>query len=307
MTDQRNTRIFTTASILLILLASALAFFYWRKSESAEIERNRQTANLQSLELEKSLIERQLDSLTTSYLNVRQENEDLRGKESSSAELIHQKEATIRQLKSQKRRDQQALRQQVEDLRRIKIEYETIIATLRSENEQLREANRTLTGENEQLRGENTALNDRMQDLSKQLEEQIRKTQSALFKATSFRVQLARKNDKLTVRAKKAREIFISFDLANVPVPYRGPQQLFLVVTDDKGRPVFSDNPMKTSVQAPTGPVSITYQQTKQVMLAETQRLSFTYTLDERLRAGAYVAAIYCESGLLGASSFKLE
>jgi hypothetical protein len=170
----------------------------------------------------------------------------------------------------------------------------------------LREENRVLTGENVQLRNENSTLNGQMQDLAKQLEEQIRKTQSARFKATSFRVEVARKSDKLTARAKKARDIFISFDLADVPEPYRGTQKLYLVVTDDKGRPIFSDNPVKTSVQTPTGPIAITYQQVKQVLIDDTQRLSFTYNLDERLRAGGYVVAIYCDSGLLGASSFRL-
>jgi hypothetical protein len=306
MTEQRNTRAFTAVYILLLLAACGLAFFFWRKSDNAGMENNRQAAELQALELEKSMVERELDSLTISYLNIRQENEDLRGKESASTELVNQKEAAIRKIKAQNRRDLQALRKQVEELRRIKIEYETVIATVRSENEQLREENRVLTGENVQLRDENSSLSGQMQGLAKQLEEQIRKTQSARFKASSFRVEVARKSDKLTARAKKARGIFVSFDLADVPEPYRGPQKLYLVVTDDKGRPVFSDNPVKTTVQAPTGPVAITYQQVKQVMINDTQRLSFTFNLDERLRAGGYVVAIYCDAGLLGASSFRL-
>lgn len=306
MNNQRNTRIFNTLALVLFLFSSALALFFWKKSENAGIERDRQAAEVQGLELEKIMIGRELDSLNISYQHLRFENEDLRGKTASSSELINRKDAAIRQLKAQRHHDAQALQKQVEALRKIKIEYETIITTLRSENEQLKEWNRKLNGENEQLRSENSELDGQVQGLAKQLEEQVRKTQSARFKATSLRVEVVRKQDKLTVRSRKAREISVSFDLADVPEVYRGIQKLYLAVTDDKGRPVFSENPSITTVQAPTGPVSVTYQQVKPVSLEETQRLLFTYKLDERLRSGQYVVAIYCESGLLGASSFRL-
>lgn len=306
MSDQRNARVLGVTGVLLLLFVSGLAFFFWKKANSAEMEINRQSAELQGLELEKSMIERSLDSLNISYLNVKLENEDLLGKMAASTDLITQKDAAIKKIKSQNKRDLNALRKQVEELRKIKIEYETIITTVKTENEQLKEANQRLTGENSQLRTENTDLSGRMQNLAKQLEDQIRKTQSASFKATSFRVEVARKGEKLTARAKKAREIFVSFDLASVPENYRGAQKLYLVVTDVNGRPVASPNPTKTNVQSPTGQVPIIAQQVKQVSLNETQRLSYSYNLDERLQSGNYVVAIYCESGLLGASSFRL-
>ena len=145
-----------------------------------------------------------------------------------------------------------------------------------------------------------------MQDLAKQLEEQIRKTQSATFKATSFSVKLERRNDKLTTRAKKAREIFVSFDLADVPKTFQGQQRIYMVITDDKGNPIPSKNPTKATVYAPSGPVEIMAQQLKEVEIDATQRLSFTHKFDDRLKSGNYVVAIYCDKGLLGASSFKL-
>lgn len=306
MSDQRKSRVILIAGLLLLLLGGSLTFFYWQKSENAEMENNRQAAELQGLELEKSMIERELDSLTINYQNVRIENENLRGKEAGSSEFIMQKDDAIRKIKAQQRRSLEDLRKQVEALRKIKIEYETIVVAVRSENEQLKESNRQLTGENVQLRDMNSELNGRVKSIGKQLEEQIRKTQSARFRATSFKVEVARKNDKLTVRAQKAHEIFISFDLADVPEAYRGVQKLYLAITDDKGRPILSDNPVKTAVQSPTGQVTIIAQQIKQVSLDETQRLSFLYHLDERLPSGNYIAAIYCETGLLGASSFRL-
>ncbi len=306
MSTTRNSSILNLVGLLLLLLLSGVGFFFWQKSNDTEMQNNRQAAELQGLELEKSMIERELDSLRADYQHARLENEDLRGKEASSAGLILQKDVLIKKMKSRNRRDLQAMKSQVEDLRKIKIEYETIITTIRSENDQLRAANQLLTGENTQLRGENTALSGQRESLAKQLEEQIRKTRSARFKATSFRVEVARKHDKLTVRAKKARDMLVSFDLVEVPEVYRTAQKLYLVITDDRGRAIVSEMPVKTTIQAPAGPVAVVAQQVKQVALGETQRLSFSYKFDDRLKSGNYVVAIYGETGLLGASSFRL-
>jgi len=251
-------------------------------------------------------MERSLDSLSTAYSDARTENENLQGKVSSTAALVQQKEIVIRQIKSSGAKDMAALRTQVADLQRVKIEYETIITTLKGENDQLKAENKRLTGENSELKGANTELSGKVQDMAKQLEEQIRKTQSATFRASSFRVELEKRNDKLTTRARKAREVFVSFDLVEVPVPFQGPQKLYLVITDDKGNPVISQNPTKATVYAPTGPVEISAQMIKQVVLENTQRESFNYKFDERLKSGNYVIAIYCDKGLLGASTFRL-
>lgn len=307
MRNIKNWKTYGIVATVLLLICAGISFGFWRISQNKGSEIDRISVEMQALETEKMSIERQLDSLTVSYNNLRTENEDLKGRESSSAALIAEKDAVIKKIKSQGRRELAALRNQVADLRKIKIEYETVISTLQSENSQLREENNRLAGENNQLRGENSNLNGKVEDLAKQLEEQIRKTQSASFKATSFRVEVERRNDKLTARARKARTIQISFDLAGVPEAYRGTQNLYLAITDDKGHPIASSNPIKTTIQAPTGPVAIIAQQLKQVSLNDTQRLSFTYKPDERLKSGSYVVAIYCESGLLGAASLRLS
>jgi regulator of replication initiation timing len=304
---EQNARIGLIITILLLVLSVAAAIYFWKKSSDAGLENARISETAQSLELEKAMIERSLDSLSIEYGNLRSENEDLRGKEAVSAELIAQKDAAVQKIKSQNKRQLNELRVQVEELRKLKIEYETLITALQVETAQLRAENQRLTEENQQLQGENSELTDQVGDLAKKLEDQIRKTQSAKFKATAFRVELGRKNDKQTVRAKKAREITVSFDLADVPSAYHGDQHLYLAITDEKGKPISSAKPVKTSIDAPSGKLDIEAQQVKAVSLGETQRLSFTYKLDEKLKRGNYVAAIYCNVGLLGVSSFKLN
>ncbi len=177
----QNPRILYIIFILLLVLSVGAYIYFWKKSSDAGLENTQLTVSVQSLEAEKLIIEHDLDSLSLSYSNLRTENEDLRGKEASTASLIAQKDAD------------------------------------------------------------------------------------------------------------------------------QGDQHLYLAITDEKGQPIAAKNLIKTTVETPSGPVSLVAQQVKAVSLGETQRLSFTYKLDERLKRGNYVAAIYCNVGLLGPSSFHLN
>ncbi len=291
---------------ILLILAAALGFFFWQKSKNYFADNEKIKLEMQNLELEKSALEHSLDSLSNAYSELRTENESLQGRVNSSAQIVQDKEVAIRQIRNLTAKDISELRVQVESLNKAKIELETIITTLQAENEALKLENQRLTDENSQLKGNNTELTGQVQDLEKKLEEQIRKTQSAIFKATAFSVQLGGRNDKLTTRAKKLREIFVSFDLADVPKDFQGHQKIYLAITDDKANPIASKNPTKATVYAPSGSVEILAQQIKEVVLNETQRLSFNHKFDDKLKSGNYVVAIYCDKGLLGASSFRL-
>ncbi|HAD14227.1 MAG TPA: hypothetical protein DCF33_17515 [Saprospirales bacterium] len=302
-----NSRTTTIVLAVLLLLTGVSAVFFWNKARTLGNGNDRLTENVQSLEAEKMILQHDLDSLSASYGELRLENEDLRGKEAATAQLIVQKDALLQKIKSQNKKEVGELKLQVQELRQLKIEYETLITAVQVENEQLKAENKRLTEENEQLQTENSSLSGQVDDLAKKLEDQIRKTQSAKFKATSFRVEIGSRGDKQTLRAKKARDITVSFDLVDVPQAYQGDQHLYLVITDENGKPIPSSKPIKTSVEAPSGKVDVTAQQVKPVILKDTQRLSFSYKLDEKLKKGNYVAAIYCNVGLLGVSSFRLN
>lgn len=224
--NNQNPRTLLTILILLLIFSIGSSIYFWNKSRNAGASITSLTESVQTLEAEKARIEHALDSLSAAYGEVRIENEGLRGKEASTAELIAQKDASIKKIKSQNSRELVALRTQLEELRQLKIEYETLITAVQVENEQLKAENQRLLGENQQLQTENSSLSGQVGDLAQKLEDQIRKTQSAKFKATSFKVEIGRKNDKQTIRAKKAREINVSFDLIDVPEKYQGDQHL---------------------------------------------------------------------------------
>jgi myosin heavy subunit len=306
MSESQSPRTYAIVVTILLLLAAALGFFFWKQSRNY-LEENKQLEKERTeLESEKNRLTAALDSLTNAYAALRSEYESLQGSVATSAQMVQDKESAVKQIKAATAKEISILRAQVEELRKTKIELETIIAGLRLENEQLKGQVDQLTTDNAQLRGANTDLTGQVQDLAKQLEAQIRKTQSATFKASSFSVQCERRGDKPTVRAKKAREIFVSFDLADVPQPYQGQQKLYMAMTDDKGVPVMGKKNTTATITTPTGPVEITAQEYKEVELTSVQRLSFTHKFDERLKPGRYVVGIYCDRGLLGSATFNL-
>lgn len=291
---------------ILWLLASGIAYNFWNKTKQMGGEIALSEKQLDSLARVKAGLDRELDSLNTSYLSLRTENESLQGAVGRSERIVQKKNAEIAALRQQSTRDGAALQAQIAEMQKAKTEIETVVTMLRSENDQLKAENARLTGENTALKGDKVMLTGQLGDLSKQLEEQIKRTQSAKYKASAFRVEVEKRSDKLTTKARKVREINVSFDLADIPETYQGATNLYLVITDEKATPIACSKPVNVTVQAPAGPVNIVAQMVKQVTLQETQRLSFTYKLDEKLKKGNYVAAIYSEKGLLGASSFKL-
>lgn len=300
--SSQKTAIAIIAGILLVAVLGAVIWFV----KSANAEKARQAALIETLTLEKTQLESSLDSLQRELLSVQSENEELEGKVSASASVIEQKEIVIKQLKNQNTKELAQLQGQVASLQKAKTEYEAILAVLRAENEQLKAEIEALKAENAGLRDSTTQLSAKIGDLDSKLAEQVKKTQSARFKATSFRVEMERKTDKLTAKARRVRNLTVSFDLADVPEQYRGPQKLYLVITDANSKPIAAANPTQVTISGPTGDIPIIAQQTRSVNLVETQRMTFNYKLEEKLKAGNYIAAVYCDSGLLGASSFRL-
>jgi myosin heavy subunit len=291
---------------ILLLLSAGLGYFLWQKSQTMLQEKEKQEAEVKRLNDEKASIARSLDSLSSAYGELRTENESLTSRIAASAQLVKQKESAIKQITVQNTQDLDALRAQVAELSKSKAEMETIINVLKSENAQLKGENTQLKEENTQLKTDKDQLSGQVTDLTQQLKQQIEKTHSATFKATSFKVEVLRKS-KTTGRARRARDLQVSFDLVDVPQPYQGGQTIYLVISDDKGNPIAATNPTKKTISTPTGAIEIIAVQSKQTVLMNTQRMMFNYKLEEKLKAGNYLVAVYCEKGLLGASSFRLS
>lgn len=290
-------------AIILLLLAMGLGLWSWAKLDTLQKTRAMETHQhemvLDSLTQVKVGLEGTLDDLQTQFADLRHENDTLAQRMATATNIIAEKEVAIQEIKKKNVREESALRAQVQRLQSIKDRYETIIAVLDQKNA-------ALMAENARLRGTTDSLSMEISDLGRRLEAQIRQTLSAQFKATSFRVEMERRNDHLTVRARRTRELNIIFDLNQVPANYQGNQELYLAITDDKGLPIASENPVQATIRTDKGTVAIIAQATQFQNINLNQRISMRYKLEDRLKKGTYVVSVYSEKGLLGVASFRL-
>jgi len=290
-------------AILLLLVTGALGIWSWTRynhlSELRQAEAVQHEVVLDSLSQVKVDLESNLDRLEKAFSDLSSENDTLAQRLAFTTNIVAEKDAAIQEIKSQNIREEKALREQVQKLQRIKDRYETIIAVLDRKNA-------VLTEENQRLRGMTDSLFMEISDLGRKLENQIRQTLSARYKATGFRLEMERRNDKPTIRAKRTRELKVFFELNRVPPDFQGNQQLYMVITNDRGVPISSPNPIEASVDTDRGPMAIVAQMTQTQNVIDNQRVELSYKLEDRLKKGTYIVSVYSEKGLLGVASFRL-
>lgn len=290
-------------AILLLLITGTFGIWSWMRynqlDERSQAAARQHEVMLDSLQQVKMSLENNLDQLQTDFADLSSENDTLAERLATATNIVAEKEAAIQEIKGQNQREEKALREQVKRLQTIKDRYEAIIAVLDQKNARL-------MAENAQLRGTNDSLFMEISDLGRKLEAQIRQTLSARYKATGFRLEMERRNDKPTIRAKRTRELKVFFELNNVPVTYQGNQALYLVLTNDRGITIPCDNPIDATIKTDKGNMDITAQMTQLQNVIDNQRVVLSYKLEDRLKKGTYLVSVYSEKGLLGVASFRL-
>lgn len=294
--------------LVVILLLLLMGVGYWGYKNNNE----KQTLTEQNQELNSKLgdltslrdgLEREVDSLQQAYATLAEENVTLQGSVDDARQQIAQKEATIRKLTKKGTSESGNLKAQIEELLAAKTQLESSILDLQAENDSLRNLTDQLTTDLASAKSENQAL----AALNSTIQDELKRLTLANFKASAFRVEIEKKRPKATAKAGRARKIMVSFDLTDVKKEFRGLRPLYLVITDDKGTPIKTENPVKARVNINNQASEIIAVKQQDIDIVENQRLSFTHELEEKLKSGYYRVAVYTDIGLLGASSFRLQ
>lgn len=294
------------AALLLLLLVSV--FFIVRSSKLSG-ENKGMTVELDSLNSVKFDLLDEIDSLRTEYAVTVAKSDSLAGSLSSAESTMAQQSEELRRIKRQSAANSDQLKKEIVQLRNLKAQMEGVIDDLRAQNEKLKEENTFLSGELDKAQVVNQDLSNRagqLEEANKSLQEEMNKLRAKSVKATGFRVDVGKRNDKPTTSSKRVRNVGISFDLLDVPQEYQGVHTLYLVITDQQGIPVKAANPIRTTIRVGEETAEIEAQQAKEVNIGPTQRLVFNYSPPDRLKGGTYQAAIYTDFGLLGTVSFRL-
>lgn len=314
--NEQRSKIITGVLIGLALLLGIGSCYFWNQTRTLGAKNQVLQTEIDDLNDLKKSLETDIDSLQTAYATVVTENANLTGRVEAAENKIAERESQLRRLRRQLK-DAQAsadetgsLRTQMSVLMNAKSQLEADISSLSEENKKLKEENAALTAEVESANRKNDRLSGEMQDLdakNKAIRDRLDKLAPAGFRASAFRVEVEKSNKRLTSKSRQAREVVVSFDLINVPEDKQGLHKLYLAATNFQGVPVKTNSSNSVTISNASETVTIDALVTKEMNLAESQRLKLNFIPEAKLKAGYYNVFVYSDMGYLGSTSFRLR
>ncbi len=295
--------------VAVVILLGLLLFAGWwglgqkNQKEALSSEKQQLSSELQEMGDIKMQLEDEVSNLQRTYDLLVEENESLQGSLADAQKQIVQKDVAIRNANRKAAAQSNDLKSQIEELLSLRDSLQTSIVDLQEENRELKERAGILEKDLNIAREENQAL----ENLNRSMQAELDRLTLANFKASAFQVAVEQKNEKVTSKSRRARRINVTFDLTSVPEEYQGVKTLYLAVTDDKGTPIQTANPIQKQINANNQKIDIIAVEAKEVNIGASQRLAFNHALDEKLSPGFYRASVYTDIGLLGATSFRLR
>ncbi len=301
-----NKGLIAIAVILGIALIAALIWGFNRSSkvETLTTENYQTNESLEAMMQLRDQLATQVDSLAGAYGNLATTNEELQGNLSGTQQELSNAQGALSRAKKNSAVEVNDLRKQIEELISARSGLESSITALQTENEELRARTGVLESDLAMSKEDNEALNK----MNETIQGEVKRLTLDNFKASAFQVDLTQKRgEKVTAKSGRARNIDVSFDLANVPEEYQGVRPVYLVITDETGTPINTINATKATVKVGGKTQEILAAEAKEVNIGASQRLSFSHGLEDKLKAGFYRVTAYTDIGLLGASSFRLR
>lgn len=297
------------AAILALLLCWTGYKTYSLGEQVTKLEAENKSLNdkVGNLEILKSDLQTQVDSLESQYNALNEENASLATTVEEEKARVRRRNATIKKLKaasSEADSDNANLQSQISALLAAKAQLEANINDLKTENSALKEKLGIAEADLTKAKDDNAALDA----LNKSMQTEIANLTLANFKATAFQVEVEKKRkEKVTSKSWWAKTIKASFDLTNVPPKYQGVRPIYMVITDETSNPIYLENPIKATVRVNNSDSQIIAAEKKEINVKENQRLFFSHKLGKRLKKGYYRVIVYTDIGVLGASTIRLR
>ena len=295
-------------AVVVLLLLGLLYAGWWglgqkNQKEALKSETEQLNSQIGDMETVKAKLEEEVSNLQNTYDLLVEENESLQGSLADAQKQLVRKDVAIRNANKKAASASNDLKSQIEALLATRDSLQSNITNLQEENIALKEKAGILEQDLSTAREENETL----ANLNRSMQAELDRLTLANFKASAFQVAVEQKNEKVTSKSRRARRINVTFDLTDVPEEYQGVTPLYLAVTDDKGTPIQTANPLKKKITAGNQKIDIIAVEGKEVNIGASQRLAFNHELNEKLRPGFYRASVYTDFGLLGATSFRLR
>lgn len=293
--------------ILVAVLAGLSGYLFFQMNELNEQainwqnEKIKNEQNLDEFALQLQQLTARYDSLMRTHEGMKQELEAERNK---VVVLMADYQALKRaNTDPTSGPDGASLRARLEELQQRYDEAESIIAKLKSENQELSDENfrnakklEETSAQNDKLTQENSKLNKTV-EIAKRL-----KTYDVYADA----VKVSGTKEKATTKAGKADRIRVCFTILDNQLADKQEKYLYVVISDPNGK-TFTEGDSKITLMNGN---EIAYSIKKNFFYDnKVMQLCLPYTVkqSEKLTPGEYKAEIYCDGVLIGYSEFVLK
>ncbi|MEQ8555979.1 MAG: hypothetical protein RIC06_17635 [Cyclobacteriaceae bacterium] len=290
-TSSRESRV-AIGVTLLFLLAMGFAIFYFSDGRNLKKDLASEKVKSEKMLSEKLALSKELDKLKNEIDSYKGKNASLDKSLADLKSKLQKKEAEFNRMAANSSPN---YKKQFQELQAIKADLDKTLArlneelsALQSENYDLRTSLAMMEANNEQL-----AVNNK--NLTRMI-------------VNNLEAEAQKKNNKLTVNARKTKEIVLAFE-----VPASMSEQLKFNIVFPDGKQVASNNSKnitytvnhKDFVFSNAEVVAST--QNLFVKSDDSKQIALSYKADSKLKPGTYQIDIYSENEYLGSCRMKLK
>lgn len=309
----RNTKIFAGVLGALFLLAVGVAFYL--NSQLSDYQNQAANLNTQVSDLNEiqSGLEVELGELTSTYEGTLDENATLNQTVEEKVKAINGLKAQIGKVRKElatSKEDNAVVKAELANLEQIKMDLENSMLALQEANTTLQHSENRLTGELTAMQHMVEGLNEQVAELTsvnQKMENHLMTVAPAGYRADDFRIDIEKRNDKLTAKARQAREINVMFNLDDVPVEKQGEHEIYLAVTDIFGQPIEGIPTQTVSIPSPNENLKVAVADSHKMTLKGKQSVEMSLIPEDKLSAGDYNLMVYSDAGYLGSTGFRLR
>lgn len=297
---ERRSQRFALIALLLLLLSLGWGAYQWNRSKTLTSENALLSDQADSLMITKSNLEKEVQTISGQLETVRKENSTLSGNLTGLNNSLAEKDRVLERIRKENS-SIGSLKKQVSELQKLR-------ASLTDQLNKLSNNYERLNTENQQLRRQNDALlaeNDKLREAPKKAED----PNQPILQANALRVEVQRRRDNLTIKARRARKIAIIVDLpAEIGEATPGKQTLYVSLKNMSQQPLSAENSRSVTVNAPGIMNPVTVHMSQVIDFSKSpQRLTFPYEIQEKLKAGIYSAELFTDKSFLGRVEFRLQ
>lgn len=290
-TSSRESRI-AIGVTLLFLIAMGFAIYYFSDGRSLKKDLTSEKVKSEKMLSEKLALSKEIDKLKNEIDSYKGKNSSLDKSLADLQSKLQKKEAELNRMAANSSPN---YKKQFQELQAIKADLDKSLARLNEELSALQAENSDLRASLAHMEANNEQLAVNNKNLTRMI-------------VNNLEAEAQKKNNKLTVNAKKTKEIILAFE-----VPASMSEQLKFNIVFPDGKQVASNNSKnityavnhKDFVFSDADVVAST--QNLFVKSDNSKQIALSYKADSKLKPGTYQIDIYSENEYLGSCRMKLK